>query len=263
MLRNAANLYRYLIASVLLVVNLNLNAQTDLGGTITYQLTTKYTFPPTGKPEWDEYAKTLPTERRTDKVLYFNSIASLFKEPGGEKEALSIKEQKAMYMADYGKAPRPEMKQIYCDFSNNRKAELQNFMSRDFIVESDIPVKKWKLNNNRLKILDYTCMEAVQIMGTDTIKAWFTPEIPISAGPAEYYGLPGIILAVERKGTTIYLASSISLDTSEEKVLLEPNLGRKVSQKQFDKIVAEKTEEWKTTLSQKGEKSNYSKQSKN
>lgn len=259
MVRNAANLYWYLIASVLLVVNLNLNAQTDLGGTITYQLTTRYTFPPTGKPEWDEYAKTLPTEHRTDKVLYFNSIASLFKEPGGEKESLSIKEQKAMYMANYGKAPRPEMKQIYCDFSNKRKVELQNFMSRDFIVESDIPVKKWKLNNNRLKILNYTCIEAIQIMGTDTIKAWFTPEIPISAGPDDYYGLPGIILAVERKGTTIYLASSISLDPAEEEVLLEPNLGRKVSQKQFEKIVAEKTQEWKTTLSQKGEKSNYSK----
>ena len=74
------------------------------------------------------------------------------------------------------------------------------------------------------------------------ITAWYTPEIPISQGPGDYWGLPGLILEVNDERTAI-LSSKIVLN-SEEKIDLEaPSKGKKVNQKEFDKIMAEKIEE--------------------
>jgi len=234
-----------LISTLILVVFIvEISAQDNPGGTITYQYTTKYTFSPTGKPEWDEYAKTLPTERIFDKVLYFTPDASLFEEIAIEKEELSIKEQKAIYMANYGKAPSPQLKKLYRDLKKNKKTEHLEFMARDFLVESDLMQQGWKMTSEFKKILEYNCMGAEMNIGKNRIIAWFTPEIPVSTGPAEYSGLPGIILAVEKNDETIFLATSADLTPPGEAVLVKPNTGKKVTSEEFDRIVDEKTEEF-------------------
>ena len=52
-------------------------------------------------------------------------------------------------------------------------------------------------------------------------------EIPISAGPARYGGLPGLILEIEyEKGNSKYRLKSIVLDTSES--LKDINDGKKI-----------------------------------
>ena len=84
-----------------------------------------------------------------------------------------------------------------------------------------------------------------------TIKAWFTSEIPISLGPGEFYGLPGIILAVERNGETDFLATFVDLAPPSADLIAKPRKGDEISQKKFDKIVEEKTREWEDTR-QKG-----------
>lgn len=74
------------------------------------------------------------------------------------------------------------------------------------------------------------------------ITAWYTPEIPISQGPGNYWGLPGLILEVNDERTAI-LCSKIVLNSDEKIALEAPSKGKKVSQKEFDKIMAEKIEE--------------------
>ncbi|WP_047419099.1 GLPGLI family protein [Cellulophaga sp. Hel_I_12] len=74
------------------------------------------------------------------------------------------------------------------------------------------------------------------------ITAWFTPEIPISQGPGEYWGLPGLILEVSA-GNTVILCTKIVMN-SEEKVTLEaPKKGKIVSQIEYNKIMMDKMEE--------------------
>lgn len=52
----------------------------------------------------------------------------------------------------------------------------------------------WQIENIRKKINGFDCQKAVTIYGKKKITAWFTSEIPISAGPYTFKGLPGLVL---------------------------------------------------------------------
>ena len=236
-----------LLAILLLAGTLHAIAQAPLGGTIVYTRTTTYNFEPTGIDEWDAYAKTLPTEGKFEKVLYFTTDASLYDESTLEKEAASISQQKAEFFVSYGKPPKPSLKSLYIDFQEESRTALMEFMTREFLVESPLESRGWKLDPTRRKIGKYVCMKATIMLEGDTVTAWFAPEIPIPAGPAEYYGLPGLVLAVERLGETVLLATSVNLTPPPTELLVRPEAGKKTSPEAFEQIVEEKIEEFKKT----------------
>lgn len=74
------------------------------------------------------------------------------------------------------------------------------------------------------------------------VVAWFTPEIPVSQGPGEYWGLPGLILEVNY-GKTAILCSKIVLNADEKERIEAPNKGKEVSQEAYNQIMLEKVEE--------------------
>ncbi len=86
-------------------------------------------------------------------------------------------------------------------------------------------------------------MSAELKKGDDTTIAWFTPKIPISTGPDVFFGLPGLILAVEINGETAFMATSVDLNPPAEGVISKPDKGKKVSLEEFNKIMAEKIKE--------------------
>ena len=88
--------------------------------------------------------------------------------------------------------------------------------------------------------------------GDDIVTAYFTSEIPVSIGPADFSGLPGLIMAVEINGETVFMATSVDLTPPKDDALSEPDSGKKVTQAEFDEIVAEKEKEWKETRGQRG-----------
>ena len=51
--------------------------------------------------------------------------------------------KKAFYMANYGKSPKPKLIKLYCDLKKSQKTEQLEFMTRNFITESDIIQKNW------------------------------------------------------------------------------------------------------------------------
>lgn len=245
---------RHTLLTLLLLAGTLLAAtQVPLGGTVLYTRTTTYTLNPTGNPEWDAYAKGLPTKGKFEKTLFFTSDASLYDEAALEKEEVSIPQQKAMFFANYGKPPKPSLKSLYIDFKEERKTVLQEFMTREFLVESELENIGWKLDPSRKKIGEYVCMKATMNLEGDTVTAWFAPEIPVSAGPAEYYGLPGIVLAVERFDETILLATSVDLTPPPAELLVKPDAGKKTSPEEFDRIVEEKVAEFKKNGQSKSE----------
>ncbi len=60
----------------------------------------------------------------------------------------------------------------------------------------------------------------IEIPSEVTVTAWYTLDIPISQGPGEYWGLPGLILEVS-EGRTAILCSKITLNP-KEKIPLRP-----------------------------------------
>ncbi len=138
---------------------------------------------------------------------------------------------------------------MYYDFEKNQKLEQMEYMTRIFLVKSDIAPLAWKLGSEKKKILDYTCMGATMNLDDQEIVAWFAPEIPVSLGPAIFIGLPGLILAVERNGETAYVATSVDLTPPAEESMEKPDKGTKVTQEQFESIKEEKEKEQKENLS--------------
>jgi len=74
------------------------------------------------------------------------------------------------------------------------------------------------------------------------VTAWFTPQIPVANGPAEYAGLPGLILELNIDRTTI-LCSKIVLNPNDMDEIEAPKKGDNVSREEYNKITKEKIEE--------------------
>ena len=76
------------------------------------------------------------------------------------------------------------------------------------------------------------------------IEAWYTPMIPVSQGPGEYWGLPGLILEVSAGNTTM-LCSKIVMNPQEKTKIEAPLKGKVVTKKEYNEIITEKIEEFR------------------
>ena len=72
--------------------------------------------------------------------------------------------------------------------------------------------------------------------------AWYTLQVPISNGPRNYQGLPGLILEINDGKKTI-VCTEIILNPSDKIKIQEPEKGKIVSQEKYDEIQKEKTKE--------------------
>jgi GLPGLI family protein len=83
------------------------------------------------------------------------------------------------------------------------------------------------------------------------VVAWYSPQIPVSAGPDRYWGLPGLILELNA-GRTTMLCTEIVLNPSEKIEIQKPNKGDKVDRDEYNKIIKEKTDELKERFQGRG-----------
>jgi GLPGLI family protein len=240
-----------MIVGLIIAVTGHGSAQEVEGGTITYQQTTRYDFLSIfgtfNDPYADEWVASLPRQNQSIKYLHFTQEKALFQQDPKQKEISSKKLQQALQKADYFRPPQTLLLQVYSDFTKNESIHQVEFMTRYFLISEPMEKKAWKLTNKMIKILDYVCMAAELKQGDDLITAFFTSQIPVPIGPADYYGLPGLILAVEINGETAFVATSIDLIPPEEDVLIEPVKGKKVTDEEFNCIVEKKMKEWKVT----------------
>ena len=71
------------------------------------------------------------------------------------------------------------------------------------------------------------------------IEAWYTPQIPVAQGPAEYWGLPGLILEVSAGNTTL-LCSEIILNPKEKVTITAPDKGENITKKGYTSNIRKK-----------------------
>ena len=75
-----------------------------------------------------------------------------------------------------------------------------------------------------------------------TVTAWYTPQIPVSHGPAQYGGLPGLILELNTD-TTVMLCTKVVMNPDKKIQISEPTKGEFVTRNEFDNIVEVKVKE--------------------
>ncbi len=189
-----------------------------------------------------QFAHMLPKERKSVKVLFFNPEESLYEKGGEEDESIDKVVESGEAMVQI-KMTEPDNK-LYTNLDKKSKIEQKEFMTRIFLIEGGIPEHSWKLTGQQKMILDYPCQEATLETDDKHVSAWFTPAIPVPAGPAEYGSLPGLILAVDiDEGQRVITARSVESIEPTAENLRKPKKGKKVSQEEYEAIVAEKMEE--------------------
>ena len=76
------------------------------------------------------------------------------------------------------------------------------------------------------------------------IEAWYSPQIPVSHGPSEYWGLPGLILEVSAGDTTL-LCYEIVMNPEKKLEIKAPKKGKKVTKTEYQKIISTKMKEFR------------------
>lgn len=189
-----------------------------------------------------QFASMLPRERKVEMQLTFSPEASMY-ELNTEKQEEETIAQEVEGAAVMVKMIQPDDK-VYVDLVKGTATEQRDFMSRLFLIESPVEAGSWKLTGNQQTILGYPCQEAVRERDSTKITAWFTPAIPVSAGPAMQNGLPGLILLVDiDNGRRTLAATSVELGLVDETVIRKPKEGKKVTREAFNRIVEEKRKE--------------------
>lgn len=212
-------------------------------GQVIYKETIKINIElPDDAPE--EMKKMVPPSQEHLQTLLFNEREILYRDVNeDEQSGLDINHDDGEGSQIQIKMVRPQNR-LYRDLENDKVIESRDFMGRSFLIKDEPQSFKWKLTGEKKKILDYECQKAIL---QDTVKkvfVWFTPQIPVSAGPATYSDLPGMILELDMdNGTRTYVATKVELKSLEKGVIEQPTKGKTCTRAEYDKIVAEKMKE--------------------
>lgn len=228
-------------------------AQTTYEGLIVFQEDIKFDFSSSGKeaqpnPQAKQFQAMLGEgvkwasnlRIQGNKTLYLPDPAEVAAAPAPGKE-------------DFGSMMRQGMKskdEVYQDVETGELVEYTEFMGKKFLV-TGAPSIKWKLTMEQMTILGYPCFKAIGNTGdtiTGPVEAWYAPTLPISSGPKNYGGLPGMIMAVKggENGAYVVYASKIDLRplTAEEPVAKPDKAkGKAVTREEFVQIKKDKQKE--------------------
>lgn len=146
---------------------------------------------------------------------------------------------------------------LYKNLADQTFQREEDMMGKEFLVKDTLETAEWELTGESKKIGNYTAQKATytriidsqrfstgmtemeNVKDTITVTAWFTPEIPVSHGPENYFGLPGLILEVQNQGRTL-ICEKIELNPSADPVKIEqPKRGKVVNREEFRAVQEE------------------------
>ncbi|WP_456377749.1 GLPGLI family protein [Lutibacter sp.] len=213
-------------------------------------------------------------------TLTFNKVASIYKEE--EKLDQSASGRGGMRFMMFGGGP---LGNYYKNIQTKTLAKESEFSGKNFLIKDDLTTYEWQMEEETKMIGEHLCFKATtvverpvrntsfsfgrrnndkkeeekkepkkNVMELIIITAWYTLDIPVSNGPGDYWGLPGLILEV-KDGNTHILCSKIVINPKEKSEIKEPKKGKVVTQKEYDKIVEEKTKEMRERMRNEREKS--------
>jgi GLPGLI family protein len=207
-------------------------------GKVTYKETIKIGLALEEHEEAAQFAAMLPKEQSFQKILTFTPEASLYQPDA--KPADKPADQNPMSVIINMAMPQEK---TYHDIKAGKTISQKEFMSRKFLVTGDAKKTTWKMTGQQKKILGYPCMQAVTTKDSEQVVVWYTPAIPVSTGPMEANGLPGLVLGIEVG--KLYSLEAVKLEPGniDKKDIQKPTEGKKVTNEEYEKIVMEKTKE--------------------
>ena len=149
---------------------------------------------------------------------------------------------------------------LYKNVADKRFVNKTEISGKRFLIKDKLSELDWEMTSETKNIGNYTCYKATRkreetrtsFSMTDGEKekneekvtietvAWYTPQVPVSNGPGDFWGLPGLILEIQDGKQTI-VCTEIVMNPSDKVQIKEPSKGKKVTQKKFDKIMDKHT----------------------
>ena len=198
-------------------------------------------------------------------VLNFNKEESFFKE---EDKLDAISGATDSWGKNFSRGEQ------YKNIKENALVQSQEFYGKRFLVKDKLQEIDWIMGTESKQIGQYMCFKATALVPTTEltwfdfswsnltpplqtnldsssdqnkdvevkmtkIEAWYTPQIPVSHGPAEYWGLPGLIFEVSAGNTTM-LCSKIILNPQQKIKIETPDKGKIVTKNEYQSIISKK-----------------------
>lgn len=149
---------------------------------------------------------------------------------------------------------------LYKNSATGTYLRQQELMGKTFLVKDSLEKPDWKLSSETKVIGNYTCYKATwtrevqeklfssqndepETTTKETVTtAWYTPQISVSQGPGDYWGLPGLVLEIQEDKFSL-LCTEITINPKDKFNLEAPKKGEVISQEEFKKIQEEKSRE--------------------
>lgn len=123
-------------------------------------------------------------------------------------------------------------------------------LNKPFILQEGIEDINWAIGNEQKKIGNLLCQKATCFYKGRNFIAWFSKEIPVSAGPWKLWGLPGLIVeAYDEQEVVKFSAKSIDFPFALSEPVAPPTQGDKISRVEFEKLWTKKAAQLKQFLS--------------
>ena len=182
-------------------------------------------------------------------ILTFDKAQSIYK----EEESLAPPSMGGARVIISGMGGSGE---LYKNTKEQRYVRKSDLFGKLFLIEDKLKETDWKLHSDTKNIGTYTCykatmeqeLEAFELDKADAsgkkimVTAWYTLQIPVSNGPDEFQGLPGLILELSYDSQTI-LCSKVTLNPKNKTTIKPPTNGKSVTQSEFDTIMTKKMNE--------------------
>jgi GLPGLI family protein len=209
----------------------------------------------------DPQMKSMVPEFRTDKFeLIFNENVSLFRSVVDE-EAPDPFANAGGGGGGMRMSFRMPTANTYTDMAKQMQYEERAFFEKEFLIIDSLKQYKWKLSEETKTIAKQLCKKATTMItspqmrmrvsiggagnNTDTtantprapketeLVVWYAENIPVSFGPDNYSGLPGVIMEIDQdNGATVTTAVEVSAKYPK-KELVAPTKGDKMNRAQF------------------------------
>ena len=164
---------------------------------------------------------------------------------------------------------------VFKDIISKKSLQSTEFMGKKFLISNNYDELNWIMEKENKMIGNYMCFKATAKMKKaqtmtsvwrnsekqeklndsikdlsnnkieteyETVTAWYTPQIPVNHGPAEYGGLPGLILELSND-RTVMLCIKVVMNPEKRIEISEPTKGEFVTRNEFENIVEVKVKE--------------------
>lgn len=136
--------------------------------------------------------------------------------------------------------------EIHQDFDTKIVTAKKTLYEQTFLIRDTAQKRNWKISSEVRTIAGFKCRKAVTIICDSVyVVAFYTDDIPVSGGPEQMGGLPGMILelAVPRLYTT-WVATKVDVVSVDGKDLIAPSKGKAITLAKLQSTVAQSLKDW-------------------